>query len=139
MTTEKNTELLDKALETLEVDKETRNNLTGEQQRSFIVSQMTSDDLLGSKRVEGESFTEYKERRTLEKLWLKMVKSGKFAWVSVDMKQEPTTGMWMNNGGGTYKKELYGELEHKKEKIEKIKKRRTNKALNIIKEATGRT
>jgi hypothetical protein len=126
-------ELLDKALESYEV-KESKNNLSAKQQMVFIASQMTSDDLLGNARQEGEDFEEYKQRRKLEQLWTKMHLQGKFAWVAVDYQEAEIEGMMMNNGGGTYKKELYGEFEHKKHKIEKMKARKVKKALGKIEE-----
>ena len=107
--TKKQTELLDKALETHQLQ-ESRKNLTAKQQRVFVASQMTSADLLGPKRLEGEDFEEYKERRTIENLWYKMQSQGKFVWVSTSWREEPATGMYINEGGGTYIKAIHGEL-----------------------------
>lgn len=125
------TELLDKALETFQLT-ESRNNLSAKQQMVFIASQMTGDDLLGNARQEGEDFEEYKQRRNIEKLFNKIHSQGKFAWVAIDWQEESSTGMFMNQGGGTYKKSLYGELEHKKNKVERIKARKVKKALGQI-------
>jgi hypothetical protein len=106
----KQTELLDKAIESYEI-KESRNNLSAKQQRVFIASQMTSADLLGNARLDGEDFEEYKERRKLEKLWTKIHLEGKYAWVSVDYEEDSNAGMFINKGGGTYVKAIHGELK----------------------------
>lgn len=129
----KQNELLDKALEAFEV-KESKNNLSAKQQMVFIASQMTGDDLLGNARLEGEDFEAYKQRRKIEKFFTKMYLQGKFAWVAVDYQSEPNSGMYMNAGGGTFKKELYGEFEHKKNKVERLKARNVKKALSKVEE-----
>ena len=109
------TDLLDKALEQYQVN-ESRNNLNAKQQMVFVISQMTSTDILGPKRIEDEDFEDYKLRRKLENLWRQMKLEGKFAWVSKSMTQEPTTGVWVNSGGGTYSKDVHGFLDAGAEK-----------------------
>ena len=113
-----------------------KSDLSKKSQRVFIASKLTIKDLKGPARLEGENYEEYRERRTIEDLWTKMSLEGKYAWLSVDLQKESINGvdMYVNKGGGTYRKDIHGILEHKRNVTEKMKARKVKKALALIEE-----
>jgi hypothetical protein len=132
---EKLSTLLDEAITEYDVTI-TKSDLSKKSQRVFIASKLTIHDLQGMARLEGENYEEYIERRIIENLWTKMSLEGKYAWLSVDLQKESIDGvdMYVNKGGGTYRKDIHGILEHKRNVTEKMKARKVKKALSLIEE-----
>ena len=124
------------ALDQYEIPKDSRDNLKAKQKRVFVATQMSIHDLQGNKRLEGEDFETYKERREIENVWHKIKESGRLAWTAVSMQYEEVQkgmGFHVNKGGGTYKKTTHGFLTTWDEN--KAKKLATRKLKNLAKEA----
>ena len=138
----KNDEIVNKlasAMEQFEIPKDSRDNLKAKQKRVFVASQMTIKELKGNKRLEGEDFETYKERRAVENIWNKIAESGKMAWTSVSMEYEEVQkgmGFHVNKGGGTYEKSKHGFLTPADEK--KSLKLAKRKLKNLAKEALAK-
>ena len=81
-----------------------------ERAKAIMDSIKTSSDLKGPKRLEDESFDDYKFRRDIEAVWTKNRKRGNMVWIATAQTMDKASGVWYNVGGGTYTKATHGEL-----------------------------
>ena len=66
----------------------------------------TTLKIFGPKRLEGETFEDYKIRQKMENLVYKYKSKGKYLWISVDLSNKD----W-NRVGGAYEYKKHGKLK----------------------------
>ena len=71
----------------------------------------SAENLKGPKRLENESFDDYKDRRSIENFWTKLHLKGKYAWLTTNLIFDKDLQRYFNKGGGTYRKAIFGELK----------------------------
>ena len=77
------------------------------------IKNWTSENLQGPKRLEDETFDDYKNRRRQENLWYKLYTTpgAHLVWLSKTVQEDPTNKMLFWSPGNTYIKSIHGDLE----------------------------
>jgi len=76
--------------------------------QEFIINSMS--DWKGAARLENEDFATYKARRKAEDKYVKSTKKGNMVWVATSWQEDKESGLFFNQGGGTYNKSIHGEI-----------------------------
>jgi len=79
-----------------------------------VIKNWNTSQLKGAKRLEGESFPDYKDRRRQENLWYKMYKTpgAHLVWLSKTIQHDEVNKMQFWSPGNTYIKEVHGDLSN---------------------------